>query len=112
MCRGNKYQSNKLKNDIEQELQWYILKSKINAVRPEIYMTFIWIDENKRRDKDNVCFAKKFILDSLQKSKIIPNDNNKYIKGFRDLFYYRDYSTVIVLICDNYTDYLDIQNIV
>ena len=54
-----------------------------------VYIKFIWYEQNCKRDKDNVAFAKKFILDALQKSGILPNDNNQYVLGFQDEFVYR-----------------------
>lgn len=39
-----------------------------------------------RHDLDNIAFAKKFILDGLQKAGVIANDNQKCIVGFQDKF--------------------------
>ena len=50
-------------------------------------MKFCWYEKNRKRDPDNICFAKKFILDAMVKNHVLPNDSQKYIKGFRDLFY-------------------------
>lgn len=47
---------------------------------------FVWYSKNERKDIDNVCFAKKFILDGLVKAKILSNDSRKYVEGFRDVF--------------------------
>jgi len=41
---------------------------------------------NYREDPDNIAFAKKFILDGLQKAKIIENDNQKTISSLHDYF--------------------------
>ena len=35
---------------------------------------FTWYRPDRRTDKDNVAFAKKFILDALQKAGVIEND--------------------------------------
>ena len=35
---------------------------------------FAWYRPDKRTDKDNVAFAKKFVLDALQIAGVIPND--------------------------------------
>lgn len=40
----------------------------------KVKIVFRWIEPNRRRDKDNISFAKKFILDSLQEVGIIKND--------------------------------------
>lgn len=53
----------------------------------KIKIVFRWIEPNRRRDKDNISFAKKFILDSLQEAGIIKNDGWDEIISFRDEFY-------------------------
>ena len=57
---------------------------------------FTWIEENKRRDLDNICFAKKFILDALVQAQILKDDNRKIVTNFTDSFEYEDTSKVIV----------------
>lgn len=58
-------------------------------------ITFTWVESNRRRDKDNIAFAKKFILDALQPFHqklnpygvgIIDGDGWKHIDGFDDRF--------------------------
>lgn len=44
-----------------------------------------WYVKNKRKDADNIAFAKKFILDGLVEAGVLPNDNRKYIQGFVDV---------------------------
>jgi hypothetical protein len=46
-----------------------------------------WYEENKKRDKDNIASAKKYILDGMQKAEIIKNDNWNCINSFKDNFY-------------------------
>lgn len=86
--RGNKYASAKMKADAEEIIIWNMRVSAEGKAKPPYFISFTWYESTKRRDKDNVCFAKKFILDALQKSKTIENDSNKYITGFKDLFIY------------------------
>lgn len=52
-----------------------------------VRVVFRWIEKNRQRDKDNIAFAKKFILDSMQEWGIIPNDGWDQILGFTDEFY-------------------------
>lgn len=47
---------------------------------------FTWICKNKKKDPDNIAFAKKFILDGLVKAGVLENDGWKHIKGFTDMF--------------------------
>lgn len=63
-----------------------------------ITVEFHWIEENKRRDFDNIAFAKKFIFDALQKAGKIKNDSWKYVKGFSDHFEVGEQSKVILII--------------
>lgn len=87
-CRGNRYASNKTKQDIEAQIMWLIKQQAIRPCAHPIQIAFVWHEPNRKRDKDNVAFAKKYILDSLQKSGILPNDNNDWVVGFTDKFVY------------------------
>lgn len=51
-----------------------------------IKINFLWVEPNNRRDLDNVCFAKKFILDALVAYGVINGDDRKHVEGFRDYF--------------------------
>ena len=51
-----------------------------------VFVRFVWIEKDRRRDKDNIAFAKKFILDSLQEMDILKNDGWDEIAGFSDEF--------------------------
>lgn len=52
-----------------------------------ITLTFTWYEENRRRDLDNIAFAKKFILDALVKNHTIAGDGWKYVRGYSDCFH-------------------------
>lgn len=87
-CRSNKYQGAKFKEEIEILIGWAIrqamCKGELKRTTKPITVHFEWHERTKRRDLDNIASAKKFILDALQKQKIIPNDSRKYVKGFTD----------------------------
>lgn len=95
--RQNRYVGAKLKKDTEDRIYYYILKQLrgIHITKP-VHITFTWVEENGKRDLDNICFAKKFILDALVKANILKNDNKEYVLGFVDKFEYADKSKVIV----------------
>lgn len=95
--RTNKYAGATMKKNIEMEIWGYILNQlkNIKIIKP-VFITFTWVEENKKRDLDNICFAKKFILDALQKSGVLENDNRSHVRGFTDRFEYADKSKVIV----------------
>ncbi len=48
----------------------------------------LWVEQNRKRDLDNIAFAKKFIQDGLVKAGIIHNDTYHEIAGFSDEFAY------------------------
>jgi hypothetical protein len=50
------------------------------------HFAFAWYVKNRRRDPDNICFARKFIMDGLVAAEVIPNDTWQYVSGFRDSF--------------------------
>ena len=86
ICRGNKYAAAKFKADIEDTLIYYLRGCPRFGGPVEI--DFTWAEGNKRRDFDNVAFAKKFVLDALVKMGRLPDDNRRFVTAFRDQFIY------------------------
>lgn len=83
-----------MKKSVEKDIGWYI--NLLPKYEKPVKIHFIWVEENKRRDLDNVCFAKKFILDSMVKAGKLKDDNRNFVKGFRDDFEYGKSSKVIL----------------
>lgn len=94
VCRKNKYEANNFKQSLQDDIGIYLAKLP-RFIKP-IEITFYWIEQNKRRDLDNVCFAKKFILDAMVKSGKLADDNRRYVCNFRDQFFYGKESKVIL----------------
>lgn len=87
VSRGNMQASARLKREQERRIGWAIKQYLKNwRTQKPVYIVFTWIEKNKRKDKDNVAFAKKFILDALVKCRIIPDDGWDNIAGFDDRF--------------------------
>mgnify|MGYP001564762345 CR=1 FL=1 len=63
-----------------------IRKAKLKAVARPVSVCFIWGEENKRLDVDNVAAAKKFVLDALVTAGILSNDGWAQVVGFTDNF--------------------------
>ena len=78
---------NKMKQDQEDYITGFILE-QLHGVRFEgkVFLHFRWIEANRNRDLDNICFAKKFILDALVKNGIIKTDGWRGVYGFTDEF--------------------------
>lgn len=51
-----------------------------------VSVNFTWYCPNKKRDHDNICFAKKFILDALVSGGILKNDSWECVNAFSDRF--------------------------
>lgn len=85
-CRRNRYQAAKMKRDAEELI---VMQSfRLTQINQRVYIRFTWFEESRKRDPDNVCAAKKFILDALQKCGKLKNDNSTYIAGFEDAYVY------------------------
>jgi Holliday junction resolvase RusA-like endonuclease len=82
ICRSNKYAAAKHKKEVEDAIG-YFLKGRYDG---SVKVRFIWYEPNRRRDVDNVAFAKKYILDAMQKRGVLKNDNQ--VVGFTDCFVY------------------------
>lgn len=93
-CRKNRYAGASMKRQVENDIGYFI--NKLPKFEKPIKIKFTWVEENKRRDLDNVCFAKKFILDSFVKAGKLKNDNRNYVIGFTDEFEYDSKSKVIL----------------
>jgi len=62
------------------------LAQNVSEVTAPVDITFKWFTKNRRIDPDNVRFAAKYVLDGLQKNKILPDDSWRWINGFKDCF--------------------------
>ena len=86
-CRSNRYAGAKCKEKNEEIITGYI-EQQLRGVhfQGKTYLHFRWIEPNRNRDLDNVCFAKKFILDALVKNKVLETDGWRGVWGFMDEF--------------------------
>jgi Holliday junction resolvase RusA-like endonuclease len=85
-CRGNKYEAANFKQQVENDCLVFIRAALRGRKLNSIGIIFKWIEKNRQRDKDNICFAKKFILDAMQKGQVLKNDGWSQIQYFRDEF--------------------------
>ena len=85
--RANRFAGAKIKKDIEELIMWEI-KSQIKGSfgSEKVLVKIHWVEANKKRDLDNICSAKKFILDSLVKTGILEGDGWRHISGFEESF--------------------------
>ena len=93
-CRSNKYAGANMKAKIEEKISYYIYS--LPRFEQSVKIHFHWIEGNKRRDLDNICFAKKFILDAMVKCGKLKDDNRRFVGGFQDSFSYGKETKVIL----------------
>lgn len=112
-CRANKYKGATFKRDVEEVIIWAIkqaqAKGTLKPTDKPCKVIFEWYEKSSRRDADNIASSKKFILDALQKSGIIPNDNQKYIKGFTDEIHKSNRDYVVVKLYEYSENNIDNQ---
>ena len=101
VCRANKFQASKFKKDIENDIGIFI--ARLPKYENPIKIHFHWIEGNKKRDLDNVAFAKKIILDAMVKFGKLKDDNRKCVTAFSDTFSYGK-DTKVVLEIEEVTD--------
>lgn len=85
--RRNRYLAAKMKKDAERKIMWAI-RAQLHGVRftGPIVMRYTWYEPDRKRDKDNIAFAKKFVQDSLVSAGVLKNDGWKEIENFTDEF--------------------------
>jgi len=86
--RTNKYVAAKFKREAEGLIGYYAnrAKRKSDPVIAPVTLHYTWYEPNKKRDKDNIAFARKFIQDALVSAGILENDGWAQIEGFSDSF--------------------------
>jgi len=94
VCRANKYKAAKYKAELEEDIMWFI--NPMPKYEKPIKIHFTWIEGNKKRDLDNICFAKKFILDAMVKAGKLKDDNRKCVTAFTDDFVYGEETMVLL----------------
>lgn len=82
-----KYKAAAMKKQAENVIG-YMIKTQLRGVRftRPVVIHYTWSEPNRRRDKDNIAFAKKFIQDSLVHAGVLQNDGWKHIEHFTDDF--------------------------
>lgn len=95
-CRTNVYAANNMKRKYENLIGCYIIR--LPKFEHPVAIDFVWTEENRRRDLDNVAFAKKFVLDALVKFGKLKDDNRKCVTAFTDSFRYDKEAGVAVTI--------------
>lgn len=85
--RANRYKGASLKRTNEKSIAVAIKQClKGIEIKKPVEMHYLWIVPNKKTDRDNVAFAKKFVQDALVQCGVLKDDGWKHIVGFSDRF--------------------------
>lgn len=77
--RSSKFSASSMKRKVEEMIALSIMAQKVPRFTRPVQVTFTWYRGDRRTDKDNVAFAKKFILDAMQTAGVIQNDSWKMV---------------------------------
>ena len=96
--RTNRFKASKIKKEETERVFFAIKALNLSAYKGNpTEITFTWFVKDKKKDADNIAFAKKFILDGMVAARIIPSDNRRVINRFYDKVYVdKDYQRVVV----------------
>jgi Holliday junction resolvase RusA-like endonuclease len=85
--RANKYKQAEEKKILEARLGLTIERQLAGVkIKPPVTIEYTWVEPNKARDIDNICYARKFIQDALVRAVVLADDNQRYIIGHTDIF--------------------------
>lgn len=94
VCRTNQYKAAKFKKDIEENIMVFL--ARLPRIEKPVKIHFLWIEESRRRDIDNISGSKKFILDAMVKAGKLKDDNRRCVTAFTDDFDYAKEAKVIL----------------
>ncbi len=84
--RGNRFAAAAIKEEETRRVYWECKSQKLKPINNPVLVDCTWYCKNKKKDKDNISFAKKFILDGLMKAGVLSNDGWDQVVGFQDTF--------------------------
>lgn len=100
-CRRNRYAAAKIKKETQASVCWEIKRQNVKRFKNPVDVHITWIEPNMKRDKDNISFAKKFILDALVQMNIIKDDGWKWVNNLSDKFYVNKKEPRIIVTLDD-----------
>lgn len=84
--RKNRFTGGKLK---KQETEWVKYTCQRLKIPPildyPVQVRFSWYIPNKKKDLDNIVFAKKYILDGLVAAGVLQGDGQKHVNFISDV---------------------------
>lgn len=87
--RTNRYSGASVKKKATHACHLYIKKAMNNGFKFDsqpVNLQITWYAENRRKDKDNIAFAVKYIFDGMVNAGLIKNDGWKQIGNWENIF--------------------------
>lgn len=78
-CRSSRYAGARMKKDAERCVMAYVRAAHAKPASDPCAIMMIFHEPDRRRDADNVEFARKFILDGLVAAGIIAGDSPAHV---------------------------------
>lgn len=77
----------RIKRDTQELISWYI-KAQLPGlhITHPVWLRYTWVEPNRRRDRDNIAFAHKFVQDALVQMGVLQGDGWKHILGHSDAY--------------------------
>ena len=97
--RTNRFKEAKIKKEQTESIAW--ITKQLTKVDVPFKLKVVWYVKNKKKDPDNVAFAKKFILDGMKEGGMIENDGMAQVVGFEDVFIVTSEPKVTVFLYSN-----------
>ena len=76
--RSSRYAAADIKKAETERVAWDIKKHKLKPMARIDQIIIQWYSKDKKKDTDNIEFAKKFIMDGIVAAGIVPSDSRKY----------------------------------
>lgn len=80
-CRGCAVAGEKMKHKAQDAVRSAIRAAGLKPMSAPVDVRITWYEKNRRRDKDNIRFGVKFILDALVAERVIENDNWGWVRA-------------------------------
>ena len=86
------HKGNQMKQRETDRAAWSAKAAHVPRFDRPVTVHFLWVEPNRKRDVDNVAFAKKFILDGLVRASVIVTGVQTcalpiwHVTGFSDRF--------------------------
>ncbi len=82
--RSNRFKAASIKKSEEEVITLALIdavqKGTLHSHTKPCELWITWVEQNHRRDLDNISFATKFIQDAMVKSGVFPDDSTKFIR--------------------------------